>query len=170
MGYLANRTIYLSGAIEHGSVVNWRTDVIHNLKNRYQLQVFDPYDDPKQQWVPSLTKARQDKDFPTITKICRDFVSKDLTLVSRADMLIAYLPYKVPTTGTVHEIINSNSDKKPTLLVCPEGKEFVPFWYFGFIKEEFMFGSWQAVYNYLDEVEAGKHNDNRRWSYIYGLI
>lgn len=169
MGYLTGRKIYLSGAIEHGSVVNWRTDVIAKLKT-YGLDVFDPFDDPKQQWVPTLTKAREEKNYPEIKRICQDFVQKDLTLVSRADLLIAYLPYRVPTTGTVHEIINASKDKKPTLLVCPEGKEFVPFWYFGFISDEFMFGSWDELYAYLDEVEQGLHKHHRRWRYICGEL
>jgi nucleoside 2-deoxyribosyltransferase len=82
--------------------------------------------------VPALKKAQSEKDTDTIAKIAKSFVRKDLCLVDRADFLIAYLPNKIPTTGTNHEIINSNNAKKPTLLVTDTGDiTNIPLWYFG---------------------------------------
>jgi hypothetical protein len=105
-----------------------------------------------------------------MTKIAKAFVRKDLAMVDRADFTIAYLPSGVPTTGTHHEIINSNNAKKPTMLVCPQGKEFIPLWYYGFIPHEFMFGSWDGLWEYLCEVNKGKHVHNDRWAFTYGLV
>jgi nucleoside 2-deoxyribosyltransferase len=169
--YLTGQRVYLSGPIEHGQPGdNWRTAPKKVLAERFGLDVFDPFDDPKQQWVPALTKAQAEKDFETMVRIARQFVKKDLKMVDRADIVVSYLPRKVPTTGTHHEIINSSNQKKPTLLVCPQGKEFDPLWYYGFIPTEFMFGSWDDLYTYLDEVNQGKYKDNDRWAFTYGLI
>jgi hypothetical protein len=78
---------------------------------------------------------------------------------------------QVPTTGTTHEIINSDLYKKPTLLVCERGKEWIPMWFYGFIDHKrYMFGSWDELYAYLEDVNAGKHKDDDRWSYCYGTI
>jgi len=33
-----------------------------------------------------------------------------------------------------------------------------------------MFDSWEDLYRYLREVNAGMHKDNNRWSFVYGLI
>tara|TARA_Y100000034_G_scaffold132113_1_gene194338 strand:- start:6634 stop:7173 length:540 start_codon:yes stop_codon:yes gene_type:complete len=162
---------YLSGPIENcESETNWRIEPKKILSEEFQVDVFDPFDDPKQQWVPVLEQAKVDKDYDKIAEIAKAFVRKDLCMVDRSDYIIARLPYKVATTGTHHEIIVSNDAKKPTLLVCPEGKEHVPAWYYGFIPHRFMFSSFGELYEYLREVDDGKHRDEDRWAFVYGLV
>lgn len=170
MSYLKGKRCYLSGAIEHSQGCDWRDNPKKVLVEEFGIDIFDPFADPKQQWVPLLHEAQANKDFETMKRISSQFVRKDLCMVDRSDFLIAYLPYKVPTTGTHHEIINSINAKKPTLLVCPQGKEKVPLWYYGFVPHEVMFGSWDELYAYLREVEAMKHTENNRWAFIYGLV
>jgi hypothetical protein len=168
--YLTNKRCYLSGPIENDSVgLNWRIEPKKVLKGVFGLNLFDPFEDPKQQWVPALKEARQNRDFDTMATIAKKFVHKDLAMTDRSDMLIAYLPYKVPTTGTTHEIINSANAKKPVLLVC-ERKELIPLWFYGFIPCDMMFDGWNNLYDYLHEVNEGKHMENSKWSFIYGLI
>jgi len=165
---------YLSGAIEHDKNeldLNWRVEPKKILKERFNISIFDPFDDPKQQWVPSLNEARKNQDYDTMVKIAKSFVRKDLALVDRSDFLIAYLPFGMPTTGTHHEIINSNNAKKPTLLVTDTGDiGYIPLWYFGFIPTEFMFPSWDSLYDYLESVKNGEQKHNNRWSFTYGII
>ena len=172
MNNLRDTRCYLSGPIENDDTLhNWRTKPSTVLRERFEIELFDPFSDPKQQWVPALKEARANGDHDTMVKIAKLFVRKDLCMVDRADFIIAYLPYKVPTTGTTHEIINSNNAKKPTLLVTDCASiAAIPLWYFGFIPTEFMFAGWDALYAYLDEVDKDKHRDNNRWSYIYGTI
>jgi nucleoside 2-deoxyribosyltransferase len=162
--------LYLSGPIENGDLINWRIEPKKVLNERFGIKIYDPFDDPKQQWAQKLIEARANKDYDTMVRISKSFVRKDLCLVDRSDMLIANLPYKVSTTGTIHEIINSNNAKKPTLIVCEQGKEKVPLWLYGFIPPEVMFGSWNELYDYLEEVNEGKHMDNNRWQFIYGMV
>lgn len=170
--YLNNKKVYLSGPIQYDiSNVNWRTEPIKILKERFKLDVFDPFSDPKQQWLPTLKEAKNNKDYKTISTIAKDFVRKDLAIVDRSDLLIAYVPDKVPTVGTVHEIINSNNQKKPTLLVSSTNDIVdIPIWYYGFISLDFMFPNWNALYDYLEDVNQKKHINNDRWRYIYDEI
>jgi nucleoside 2-deoxyribosyltransferase len=164
---------YLSGPIEFENQdgINWRDEPKRILTDRFGINVFDPHGDPKQQWVPELHRARIEKRYDDMAKIARKFVRKDLAMVDRADFLIAYLPHKVPTTGTHHEIINSNNAKKPTLLVTNSGDlGYIPVWYFGFIPTECMFPNWKSLYEYLDAVNRGIHWHNNRWDFIYGKI
>lgn len=169
---LKDARCYLSGPIENDSPThNWRTEPTKVLVERFGINLFDPFADPKQQWVPSITKAREERDYGTMTKIAKSFVKKDLAMVDRADIIIAYLPYGVPTTGTHHEIINSTNAKKPTLLVSNMNDiAYIPLWYFGFIPTEFMFPNWESLYDYLDSVNKREHRNNNRWSFIYGDI
>lgn len=171
MTYLANKKLYLSGPIQYDATGhNWRTEPSKVLREEFHIDLFDPFEDPKQQWVPHLREAQANKDFDKMAEIARQFVRKDLCMVDRSDFVISYLPEKVPTTGTHHEIINSANAKKPTLLICPQGKEKIPLWYYGFIPHEVMFGAWEELYQYLRDVNAGKHMHNNRWAYVYGLI
>lgn len=169
---LSGRRCYLSGPIEQQDpdALNWRTEPLRRLSEEFELDMFDPFSDPKQARWEEIVKAKADKNYEELREIARDFVRKDLGKVDRSDILIAYCPYKVPTTGTTHEVINANDRKKPTLLVCPEGKINVPLWYYGFVPLEFMFSSWEELYSYLHEVNAGLHIDQYRWSFVYGLI
>jgi hypothetical protein len=77
---------------------------------------------------------------------------------------------QIPTTGTIHEIINSDLYHKPTLIVCEEGKEFLPTWLIGFVPLRYLFSSWQECYDYLEEVNNGVHTQDDRWAYVYGLV
>lgn len=169
--YTKDKRGYLSGPIEHDDTgLNWRTEPKRILTQEFGINLFDPYEDPKQVHAPALIEARDKRDFDTISKIAKGFVRKDLSIVDRSDIVFSCLPYKVPTCGSHHEIINSNNAKKPTLLVCPQGKQFIPLWYYGFIPHEFMFDGWDYLYEYLREVNRGLHMDNNRWAYVYGLI
>jgi hypothetical protein len=91
-------------------------------------------------------------------------------IVQKSDFVTAYVPHGVPTIGTVHEIIFADSIKLPVMLICPQGKKKVGKWYFGIVDHNMIFGSWADYYSYLREVNDGKHKDNFRWSFVYGLI
>lgn len=169
--YLKGKRCYLSGPIQHDTTnLNWRVQPTKILKEEFGIDIFDPFVDPKQQWLPILKVAQENENYEQMQEIAKKFVRKDLAEVDHSHMVIACLPYKVPTTGTHHEIINANNSKKPTFLVCPEGKSKIPLWYFGFIRHEFMFGSWEDLYNYLREINLGKHQDNNRLLRIYDLV
>lgn len=168
MNYLKGRRVYFGGVIQFDDpTVDWRSPVKTVLRDRFGLNVFDPADDPKQELRQRIVSLKEANRFDELAEIVHGFVRLDLAIVDRADFIVQYLPYRVPTTGTVHEIINSNNAKKPTLLVCPQGKNKIPDWYFGFIPHQFMFGSWDDLYAYLQEVDDGRHQGNNRWYFTY---
>lgn len=169
MSVLKGKQLYLAGPIEHQTDINWRLEPTKTLSESFGINVFDPHADPKQQWLPALKKAKENLDFDEMSRIARLFVRKDLQIVQKTDIVVAYLPHDVPTTGTTHEIINSWNYKNPTLLVS-DRKENIPLWYYGFIDHKYMFGSFLDLYQYLWEVEEGKHKDDFRWSMIYDLL
>lgn len=170
-GYLKGTRSYLAGPIESADPTNdWRSAPKKFLIEELKIDLFDPHADPKQQCFSELTIAKTKRDYEAVENIAKRFVRKDLGRVDRSDFIIACLPKGVPTVGTVHEIINSNDTKKPTLLVCPEGKQYIPSWYFGFISHKNMFGSWDDLYEYLREVDAGKHMSDDIWAYVYKII
>ena len=172
MNVLEGKRAYLSGPIENDNPNhNWRDYPKRVMTEEFKIALFDPFADPKQQWVPVLQEAKKNRDYGTIVKVAKTFVRKDLAMVDRADFVVAYLPMGVATCGTHHEIINSNNAKKPTLLVTnTDNIANIPLWYFGFIPSEFMFAGWLPLFNYLREVNEGKHRHNNRWGFVYGEI
>jgi nucleoside 2-deoxyribosyltransferase len=171
MGYLKGQPAYLSGPIEFDKTsLNWRTEPMKVLTKRFGIKMFDPHQDPKQQWVPALLEARKKSDITEMARIAKNFVRKDLSMVDGSRFLIACLPKGVSTCGTHHEIFIANTAKKPTLLICPDGLTELPLWYYGFIKPDFLFGSWDDLYEYLQEVDDGKHKHNDRWWMTYCMI
>jgi hypothetical protein len=150
---------YLSGPMEFSNG-DYRTQPAIELLKTFGIQVFDPALDPKEQWVPDIKQAKADKDYMRIKSIAERFFRKDLGMLYQCDMTIAFLPYKVPTVGTHHEIIESWRCMKPTLLVCPDGIENIPVWYFGFMPLEHMFSSWDSLYDYLRRVDSGDAYDD----------
>ncbi len=78
MSYLKGKRVYLSAPIEHeGEANNWRQVTKQVLVSQFGLEVFDPYADPKQQWAPSLVKAREEKDYESIKRVSKNFVRKE---------------------------------------------------------------------------------------------
>lgn len=170
MGYLKGTISYLAGPIEYDVDHDWRTDPKKVLIEEFGINLHDPNADDKQKMTSPMQDALDREDYETVRSIAKKFVKKDLKVVEKSDFIVAYIPKKVPTVGTVHEIVFSDWIKKPTLLICPQGKKMAGKWYFGIIDPNCIFGSWEDLYTYLREVDRGEHKDNDRWSYVYGLI
>ena len=178
---------------------NWRIKPIEYLTNKFGIHMFDPNADPKQQKSYQLKEAKAQGDWETVKKVASGFVRKDLAQIDRSDFIIARFAYdkvyyesdfevmegpvftirynksgphlrQVPTTGTIHEIVNSDLYHKPTLLICELGIQYIPTWLFGFVPLRYLFGSWDDLYKYLEKVDAGECQDDTRWNYVYGLV
>jgi hypothetical protein len=104
------------------------------------------------------------KNFKEIRRQMKIIVRKDLRCVDKSDFSITYLPKGVRTTGSIHEIVNADNQKKPTLIICPEGIEHLPGWLFGIIPLEYMFDSVDDLIWYLDSVDREPHDD--RWQFV----
>lgn len=167
--FLKDKLFYLSSPIEFG-VDNWRYEFKNNLINKFKINIYDPFLDPKQQWTKQILKARKEKNYDKISSIAKNFVLKDYLMVDKADGLIAYLPYRVPTIGVHYEISRSLNSNKPTFLICPEGKELLPVWYYGIINHKNMFGNFSDFYEYLEKINNGQIKNDDSLLAIYNKI
>lgn len=162
---LKDKRVYFSSPMENAnSIPDWkaqRENVKKHLKKIYELKVFDPYDDPKQAQIKDLD--RDGTDYDAAARILKSYVKIDLNCVDRSDIVIAYVNRSIPTAGTHHEIINANLGKKLVLLVSGTKKFDIPLWYFGFIDHRYMFGTWDEMYDFLDQVDNGAVDLSRVW-------
>ncbi len=130
--------------------------------------------DPKKIFFRGISEIKNRKelfdsgDYKEIRRQAKLIVRKDLRAVDISDFIIAYLPKDIKTTGTIHEIIEADRQRKPVLLVCPEGIKNIPFWLFGIIPIEYMFESLDDLIEYLEQIndypEPEKLSD--RWQFI----
>lgn len=166
MNKLENLRCYLAGPIEYmpkdynGFDKNELIDFLENLG----IKVIDPKK-LKFQGVSEISNRDElfkNHDFQEIRRQMKIIVRKDLRAVDISDFIIAFLPKGVKTTGTVHEIIQADSQQKPVLLLCPEGIENIPAWYFGIIPLEYMFSSLDKLKDYLLNIPE---YDNH-WQFI----
>lgn len=172
MPLLDGKRVYLSAPMEFSSAGNeWQNKtrkwVKHVLTEEFKLKVFDPYDDPFQNIAEKVKKLKSEGNYEEVRKIAKPFVNSDLALTDRADILVAYVPYKVATVGVTHEIINANNAKKVTLLVEGTDKSKISTWYSGFISDKYMFGIWEDLFSFLRDVNADKYKDNHRFHFLY---
>jgi hypothetical protein len=115
MSVLEGKRAYLGGPIEFdNNAYDWRTPIKEFLSKELKVHVFDPLDDSKQSAQPELLSARDRKDFETMRAIAKIFVEKDLGIIDRMDFTISHVPHKVPTIGTVHEIIVASNASFPS--------------------------------------------------------
>ena len=57
--------------------------------------------------------------------------------------------------------------KKPLLIVCKQGKEYVPNWMYGVMPHQHMFSDWLQLIDYLGQVHVGANpNHYKRWRFF----
>jgi nucleoside 2-deoxyribosyltransferase len=89
---------------------------------------------------------------------------EDLSLVDRADFLIAFVSAKTASWGTAEEVFWANRMKKPIYLVVSEGKQACPFWIFGTLPADQIHGNIQDVIADIRQIDSGeKKIDLSRW-------
>ena len=72
--------------------------------------------------------------------------------------------------GTIHELINSLNQKKPTLVVVEGGKEVAPNWLFGIMDFNFIFDSFGELYDFLGLIDTEAIQANlSRWVFFDNL-
>jgi len=177
MGHLQDKSVYLGGAISNCPLlkqgINWRPPVIQELETRFGLNVFDPLSDPKQQFVDDVKRAQQNKDEHALRMVATGFVQKDLQKVARCDFTIHKIVTNVDSPGSTDEIMFASRQlKNPTLIVCEEGRFNLSTWYWGCINPEFLFSSWDELYDYLAEVDDPNFSCgmSRRWNMVREII
>ena len=163
MNYLKGKTTYLIGAIKDLSDAGttWRDTITPKL-NDFGLLVLDPC--KKANGISEIADAKQkftniilDEDWKQLKESFWPVVRWDLRSVDKSDFVIFDYNTDVNTVGSIHELVVASSQKKPILLKYNKHQlsKFNP-WIATFIKEGHFFSSWDDMFNYLDEVDAGR--------------
>lgn len=174
MNRLNGMRTYLAGAMDRVSDggIEWRQKITPLLEN-YGITVLDPCDKPIKIGIEdsnSRGKIDNYKSSGQYQKIREEFGvirTLDLRCVDISDFLIASIDIDVHACGTYEEITTANSQKKPVLVWCQQGKENAPNWLFFMIPHEHIFGSLDELFDYLKVVNSEEHVKHyKRWFFF----
>ncbi|MGD0811971.1 MAG: nucleoside 2-deoxyribosyltransferase [Verrucomicrobiota bacterium] len=170
--HLLTRTkCYLAGSIENSnSAHHWRDLVKTELKET-GIIFFDPLKKPfldsvneDKEHMAQMVKLRAEACFKDLSKLMRKIRVEDLSLVDRADFLIASISAKTASWGTAEEVFWANRMKKPIFLVVAEGRRACPFWIFGTLPEDQIYDSLEEAVAAIKKLDSGeKAMDLSRW-------
>ena len=167
---------YLAGPIDHAKDdgKGWRNDVKKWLK-KFSVIVLDPCDkkvkhakykevDEEKQKMMALKASGR---FFELTQRMKEIVHYDLRMTDISDFLIVYINPEIQMFGTLHELLNSLHQRKPTLVVVEGGKKNVSNWLFGIMDFNFMFDDFDDLKEYLGHVNDGTiQADLSRWVFF----
>ena len=164
--------VYLSGAIDFApdGGTDWRREVTTRLvdigfnENFILSPTKKPHNnlnlnlDNEGKILAKLRKANKWGKFCTMMG---EIAHLDLRLVDKSDFVIAYFPSisdnnKVPTYGTMHEIVVAREQQKPVLVVWDGGKKSCSGWLMWLVGHYNVFSTFNDLFDRLDSVSKGK--------------
>ena len=173
---MTNHRCYLAGPIDNATDdgVGWRQLTTPYLLER-GVQILDPTDKPVSQCrfneigdeKDMINKMVKLERWDELRDIAKEIVLIDLRMVEVADFLIAYIDPDMHICGTYDEIFEALRHRKPTLVVHKGGKSRMSMWLRGKLNHNFVFESFEDVFNYIDALHDGTvEPDYTRWVFF----
>lgn len=172
-GRLIGMSCYLCGPIDKcpEGGAPWR-ERLTPLLNEMGIVVLDPLRKP-------VNSGLEDDDHRAVRRMLlhdgrydefREIMKKvravDLRLVDHADFLVVYYDTAVAMCGTYEELFLANRQKKPVLLVCPQGLMAINDWLWGTLPHREFFDNFESVLSYIRAINAGDTPFSNRWVFI----
>jgi len=168
---ILNKTkTYLIGPMQYGDGRSWREEISEFLKT-IGVIVFDPYKKPfinapseDEDTHAKMYKLMNIGEYDEVSEHFKAVRSFDLSMVDRADFIICYLNPKVPTYGTVEELVTAVRMKRPVFVVIEGGKKNTPLWVMGMLPHKYIYDSFEDIKKVLININDGlKSIDSDRW-------
>ena len=175
MNRLKGMRTYLAGAMDRvpDGGTGWR-DKITPLLERMGVVVLNPCDKPSESGKEDegtrehIESLKVEGNFQQIRDEYGVIRTLDLRCVDISDFLIVSVDTDVHACGTYEEIAVANSQKKPVLIWCQQGKAAAPNWLFFMLPHQHIFDSMENLMGYLAYVH--KHNGDvdhyKRWFFF----
>lgn len=176
INHLSGLRCYLAGPIDNAEDdgIIWRQKLEKWLTDKGVL-VFDPCNkpiaNPKYKEVAEekskMSALKESGRFHELTDRMKDIVHYDLRMVDISDFVVVYIDPEVFIFGTIHELLNSLHQRKPTLVVIEGGKKNAANWLFGIMDFNFMFDSFDELKEFLTHIDKGAiEADLSRWVFF----
>jgi hypothetical protein len=166
---------YLVGAMDRvpDGGAEWRQRVTPFLEGK-GITVLNPCEKPIDVGVEDdeardkIEKYKQTGKFSRIKSEFGVIRTVDLRCVDISDFIVASIDLDVHACGTYEEIAIANSQKKPVLVWCQQGKINVPNWLFFMLPHQHIFGDLDSLVEYIDHVDTCRDevDHHKRWFFF----
>lgn len=173
--------IYLSGSMDFANDggKGWREEWTKKLVDIgiNQKQIYNPckkpfngaqfdLDDEAGIWK----ECRETENWERMEEIASQIMHIDLRLVEKSDIILVNFPrmdngFRVPTYGTIHEIVLANQLKKPIFIVWEKtGKSDCSAWIMKLVGYKNIFAHADDLIKHLQAISQGKKSfDANEW-------
>ena len=176
MNKLNGLRCYLAGPIDHADDdgVGWRARVGLWLQQK-GVHVMDPCNKPTSDSTyreideekVKMMELKENRDFDSLTTYMKEIVHVDLRMLDRSDFVIVYIDMNAKPFGTIWELQNALSQKKPTLVFVEGGKSKISNWAYGIMDHNYIFDSLRDLLIYLHGIDNGDTDaDLTRWVFF----
>jgi len=176
VGRLTNHLCYLCGPIDRVSDKGdgWRDDITPFLQS-LGIAVLNPRRKPidlgleDREHIEKRKQLKAAGKFDQLADEVRQIRVTDLRMIDLSSFLIVYYDLNTIMVGTNEELFWGNREKKPIILMCPQGKKEIPDWLFGVCNHELSFETWEQVREYIRHIHLDelKDSDNlKRWMFF----
>lgn len=175
MNRLRGTRTYLVGAMDRvaDAGAGWREHISPSLQDM-GIVVLNPCKKPIDVGVEDEDSAKwieRYKETGNFEKIREEYGvirTVDLRCVDISDFIVASIDLDVHACGTYEEISTANSQKKPVLVWCQQGKENAPNWLFFMLPHEHIFSSIDDLLRYLKSVDSSESQPEhyKRWFFF----
>ena len=166
---------YLAGAMDRvaDGGVGWRNRISPILKNM-GITVLNPCDKPVEVGLEDegtrseIELLKANNEYDKIRKEYGVIRTLDLRCVDISDFIIASIDIDVHACGTYEEITVANSQKKPVLIWCQQGKKSAPNWLYFMLPHQHIFGDIESLVRYLEYVNSCQEEveHHKRWFFF----
>ncbi len=171
---LAGTRAYLCGGMDRvkDGGVTWRRNITPKLEE-LGVVIFDPTNKPfydnkgdesdrhvRNRWLYA-------GEYEKMHDFMADVRGGDLRMVNHCDFVIIYIDTTTHLCGSYEEIAIANHEKKPILVVCKQLKAGAPWWLFGQLPHQHIFGSFVEMFEYLKGIDSGQIKDETSRWYFY---
>jgi len=176
IGRLKHTLVYLGGSIDFAPDlgIGWREKITPWLENR-NIKVINPcnkwFMEEKfkegQDFVNYRNNLKESGDFDELSKIMKEIRHIDLRLVDYASWLLVYIDMSIPHFGTIEEFTWANRCKKPSIIICKQGKKSLSDWAFGCIPHTNIFNNFNEAKEYIRHIDEDNNIDDLgRWVFM----
>ena len=154
--------------------IGWRDEITEFLEPM-GVYVFNPCKKPVvdaiykevEEEKTKMIHLKKSHRYLELSQRMKEIVHFDLRMVDVSDFVIVYVNTEIPTFGTIHELIISLNQRKPTLVVLEGGKANCPNWLFGIMDFNFIFEDFEELKQYLVQINQGNITaDRSHWVFF----
>lgn len=166
---------YLSGPIDFDRMggKNWRDEWTKGLIDIGfdPHQIFNPCRKPLDgaqfnldDEAALMKKYRERREWSKLVNTMSQIVHVDLRLLDKSDLILVNMPMlhtdekdsiRVPTYGTIHEMVVAHQQRKPIYMVWEGGKETCSGWLMWLVGPNNIFATFEALLTRLQNISAG---------------